>query len=180
MKNLLIMLFAATFLLAACGEKKEMDDMSGEMPQQEETNTSNDSDMADATTEIKEVVIEGNDMMKFNLDNITAEPGQKIKLTLKHVGKMPVQAMGHNWVLLKQDVEISANSDFIMAAIKAGIDNGHIPEAMSDKIIAHTELIGGGEVTSIEFTAPEEPGTYKYVCTFPGHWGQMQGDFVVQ
>lgn len=179
MKNLLIMLFAATFLLAACGEKKEMDDMSNDMPQQEET-TTDDSEMADATSEVKEVVIEGNDMMKFNIKNITAEPGQTIKLTLKHVGKMPVQAMGHNWVLLKKDVEISANSDFIMGAIKAGIDNGHIPQDMTDMIIAHTDLIGGGEQTSIEFTAPEEPGTYKYLCTFPGHWAQMQGDFVVQ
>ena len=29
-------------------------------------------------------------------------------------------------------------------------------------------------------TAPEEPGTYPYLCTFPGHWILMKGEMHVK
>ena len=35
-------------------------------------------------------------------------------------------------------------------------------------IVAHTRLIEGGQSNTITFTAP--PGTYTYLCTFPGHY----------
>ena len=48
-----------------------------------------------------EIVIESNDQMRFNLSEITVQQGQTVVLTLKHVGKLPKAAMGHNWVLLR-------------------------------------------------------------------------------
>mgnify|MGYP000598203567 CR=1 FL=1 len=56
--------------------------------------------------EVAEIVIEGNDQMKFNLDKIEVYAGQKVKLTLKHVGEMPLQSMGHNWTLLAKGVDV--------------------------------------------------------------------------
>ncbi|MFN5664281.1 MAG: plastocyanin/azurin family copper-binding protein [Bacteroidota bacterium] len=32
---------------------------------------------------------------------------------------------------------------------------------------------------TVEFTAPE-PGTYTYICTYPGHWMAMQGTLIVE
>ncbi|MFA7473741.1 MAG: plastocyanin/azurin family copper-binding protein, partial [Spirosomataceae bacterium] len=32
---------------------------------------------------------------------------------------------------------------------------------------------------TIYFVAPTRPGTYQYVCTFPGHHALMQGNMVV-
>src|SRR5690625_312835 len=52
--------------------------------------------------------IEGDDAMKFNLKEIKVKEGQKITLTLHHVGKMGIQVMGHNWVLLKPGVDMMA------------------------------------------------------------------------
>ena len=46
-------------------------------------------------------------------------------------------------------------------------------------MIAHTDLIGGGQVTSIEFDAPDA-GTYEFLCSFPGHSGLMKGKFIVE
>jgi azurin len=40
-------------------------------------------------------------------------------------------------------------------------------------------LIGGGESTTIEFEAPEK-GEYTFLCTFPGHFGLMNGKFIVE
>jgi azurin len=31
----------------------------------------------------------------------------------------------------------------------------------------------GGQI--LRFRAPETPGSYPYVCTFPGHWVIMNG-----
>ena len=47
------------------------------------------------------------------------------------------------------------------------------------RVIANTELLGPGESGDVTFTAPV-PGTYQFVCTFPGHNFTMFGDFTVE
>ena len=51
-----------------------------------------------------------NDAMQFNTAEIKVAAGRTIKLNLKHVGKMPAEMMGHNFVLLAQGTDISAFS----------------------------------------------------------------------
>lgn len=121
-----------------------------------------------------EITIESNDRMQFNMDEIKVEAGQTVVLTLKHVGKLPKAAMGHNWVLLTQGTDIQK---FGAAAAKAA-GNDYIPED-TDDVIVYTELIGGGQETTIEFTAPEK-GTYDFICSFPGHYAMMKGKFIVE
>ena len=121
-----------------------------------------------------EIVIEGNDQMKFNLSEIKVKAGDTVVLTLKHTGNLPATAMGHNWVLLKQGVVVK---DFAMEAMRAR-DTNYVPEGSAD-VIAFTKVIGGGEVTTVEFEAPEA-GTYDFICSFPGHYALMQGKFIVE
>jgi azurin len=122
-----------------------------------------------------ELTIEGNDQMRYNKERMEVYAGQTVKVTLRHVGELPVEAMGHNWVLLNQGTDMES---FAMNAIEAK-DNGYIPAGSEGKVIAHTEMIGGGQETTVEFQAPA-PGTYDFICTFPGHYGFMQGSFVVK
>ncbi|MBO6571143.1 azurin [bacterium] len=126
-----------------------------------------------ATNVATEITVEANDRMQFDTKEISVKTGEKITLTLKHVGKLPKQAMGHNWVLLKEGVVVK---DFAMEAMKAK-DNDYLPKDSKDIIVA-TELLGGGETDTITFEAPAK-GTYTFICTFPGHYGIMQGTFVV-
>ncbi len=121
------------------------------------------------------VTIEGNDQMQFNKKEIRVKAGQKVKLTLKHVGKMDIAVMGHNWALLTQDAEVAKVGN----AAALAKDNDYIPADMTDQIIVHTKMIGGGESVTIEFDAPA-PGTYTFLCTFPGHYALMQGKFIVE
>lgn len=120
------------------------------------------------------VDIEGDDAMKFNLKEIKVKEGQEVTLTLHHVGKMGVQVMGHNWVLLKPGVDMMSFGAEAATADK----NGYIPEGSTDYIV-HTDMIGGGETTTITFTAPEK-GTYDFICSFPGHVALMKGKFIVE
>ncbi len=122
--------------------------------------------------EVVEIVIESTDQMKFDLSEITVPAGSTVKLTLKHVGKLPAAAMGHNWVLLEKDTETAA---FAQAAIQAR-DNDYIP---ADGYIVYTDLLGGGEETTIEFEAPAA-GEYTFICSFPGHYALMNGKFIVE
>ena len=134
------------------------------------------------TSEIKQadannpndVVITSNDLMKYNKSEIKVKAGQKVKITLKHIGKLDKKIMGHNFVLLKKGVDLAA---FGNKAVSFA-DNDYIPEGTED-VIAHTKIIGAGETAVIEFDAPE-PGEYQFLCSFPGHYSMMKGKFIVE
>lgn len=119
------------------------------------------------------LVINSDDNMMFDKSELRVKAGQKVTLTLNHTGKMAKKVMGHNWVLLKKGTKIT---DFANKAIVAK-DNDYITEKHS--IIAYTKLIGGGESTTITFTAPKK-GTYNYICSFPGHSSMMRGVLIVE
>ena len=121
-----------------------------------------------------EIVIESSDQMRFNLSEIIVKQGQIVVLTLKHVGKLPKAAMGHNWVLLRPDTDLAS---FAMSAMKAK-DNEYVP-LEAPEVMVNTILLGGGEKTTIEFEAPA-PGIYSFICSFPGHYALMQGTFIVE
>jgi len=121
-----------------------------------------------------DVVITSNDAMQFNKKEIKVKAGEPVKITLKHIGKMDKNVMGHNFVLLKQGVSLVdfANKAAAFAA------NQYIPKASED-VIAYTKIIGGGETAVIEFDAPAV-GEYEFLCSFPGHSGMMKGKFIVE
>jgi len=120
--------------------------------------------------------IEANDQMQYNLKMIEVQAGESIQLTLANVGKMPVEAMGHNWTLLAKDVDLEA---YAQAAMNFK-DQGYQDPSQADKVLITTKILGPGEEESIAFTAPTEPGPYKFLCTFPGHYGSMQGILFVK
>ena len=121
--------------------------------------------------------IEGNDAMQFNTKTMTVEAGCKtVTVNLKHTGKLPKQAMGHNWILVKTADLTKATA----AAIKAGLGKEYAPG--NDVAIAATKLIGGGESASVKFDASKirKGEDYTYFCGFPGHSGLMKGKLVVK
>lgn len=124
--------------------------------------------------ETAEVTLNSNDAMKFDMSEIRVKEGQTVTLTLHHTGKLPKEAMGHNFVLLNQGVVMA---DFATEAVKAK-DNDYIPNDGKD-VIAHTKTIGGGETATVTFTAPAK-GTYDFLCSFPGHYAMMNGKFIVE
>lgn len=120
------------------------------------------------------VTVESSDQMKYNVSEIKVKSGQTITLTLKHVGKMPIQAMGHNLVILQKGTNVA---EFARNASTAKA-SGYVPTD-SKSVIAATKLIGGGQSSTITFTAPAK-GTYDFICTFPGHFSMMKGKLIVE
>jgi len=118
--------------------------------------------------------VEGNDQMKFDTELIRVKAGEPVELTLKNVGSLPKESMGHNFVVLKPGVDIAT---FGAEAVSA-IDNDYIPKTSLSSIVAHTKLLGPGEEDKISFTL--EAGVYPFLCSFPGHFGVMQGKIVAE
>jgi len=118
--------------------------------------------------------IESTDQMQYSVNELKTGVGT-IKLTLKHTGKMDKAVMGHNLIILKPGTDIAAFTQ--KAALAKATD--YIPESENASIIAHTRLLGGGESDTIEFTI-SEPGTYDFLCSFPGHAALMKGKLVVE
>jgi azurin len=165
LKHLLLAIFSLA--LVACGgeDKKEKDT---------KVKIGNNKVEKKVDNNVSKVVIAADDMMQFDKKEIRVKAGKKVKLTLRHVGKMDVKVMGHNVVILKQGVDIIK---FAAAAVSAK-DNDYVPEGSKD-VIAYTKMIGGGQTTSIEFDAPAA-GEYDFICSFPAHYAMMKGKFIVE
>lgn len=120
-----------------------------------------------------DVEIEGNDAMQFNKQSIAVPASCKqFTVKLKHVGKLPKTAMGHNWVLTKAADAQAAATD----GIGAGVDKAYVKPG-DTRVIAHTKVIGGGETDSVGFdVAKLKAGeSYAWFCSFPGHSSLMKG-----
>ena len=127
--------------------------------------------------QMKTIEMDGTDNMKFTVTEITAEPGQKIHVELTTVSEYPKAAMAHNFVLL----QANADATEVANTSARAVENEYIAPSMTDQIIAYTGMAGGGETVEVTFTAPEEPGEYEYICTFPGHYsGGMKGTLIVK
>ena len=118
------------------------------------------------------VILNSNDQMKFDKKIIKVNSGQEVTLRLNHTGRFPVTSMGHNFVLIKKDVDIN---QYALKAAGAR-NNDYIPDGGNE--IVYTKMLGGDESDTITFNPPE-PGVYTFICTFPGHYMLMMGEFHV-
>jgi len=112
--------------------------------------------------------------MLYDTTSFTVSPGQPVKLILSNP-----DVTQHNLVIGKpgslEELGMAGNE---MAKDPAGLSKGFIPS--SDQILHHTKLLDQGTSETLRFLAPEEPGVYPYLCTFPGHWILMKGEMVVR
>jgi len=123
------------------------------------------------------VEITGGDDMKFSVNEITAKPGETIRIQLKNVGTLPKMAMAHNVVVLKPTTKLT---EFNAAAAQAR-DTNFVPPAMKTEVVAATALAGPGETVETTFKVPAAAGSYPFMCTFPGHFtAGMKGTLVVK
>lgn len=133
------------------------------------------SSAAFAEGKVCKVEITGTDSMQFDKKEIAvAGDCAEVEVTLKHAGKLPVTAMGHNWVLTKAADMAGVASD----GAGASVADSHLKKGDA-RVIAHTKLIGGGETTTVKFpTSKLKKGeAYTFFCSFPGHWSIMKGAF---
>ncbi|MEX0967737.1 MAG: plastocyanin/azurin family copper-binding protein [Bacteroidia bacterium] len=119
------------------------------------------------------VLAQGENMqeMRYDRDTLRVPAKRKIMLTLRN--EATDSFMQHNIVIVRRG---SIEEVSIEGARAAG--TSYVPQN-SRNVVAFSEVIGPGESTTLAFNAPK-PGTYEFVCTYPGHWQAMQGIFIVE
>lgn len=181
-----LFIFALALMVSACGESETQQQAEGT-----ETETASDTRTIDVygIDQMKFVVkekAEGLDVGEsvevkgetyYYLNGITAEAGEELTVKLTTISTLPPTSMSHNFVLLTMDTDAKA---FNTASIKAK-DNDYIAPDLEDQVLQDTGLVGGGETAQVTFNAPEETGSYEYICSFPGHFtAGMRGTLNVE
>lgn len=119
------------------------------------------------TMEIKLLALEAK--MAFDKNTITVPAGKRISLVFENPDLMP-----HNVVIVKPgSVKKVGEAADAMASLKDGFEKNFVP-AMPEVLFA-TPLVNSGKSFRLNFKAPEKPGDYPFICSFPGHWRVMQG-----
>lgn len=117
--------------------------------------------------------IEANDAMQFSAKAINVPASCKqYTLTLKHTGKLPATAMGHNVVISR-----TADLNGVAAdGMGAGVANSYVKPGDA-RAIAHSKVVGGGQSTTVTIpVAKLKAGeSYSFFCSFPGHSSIMKG-----
>ena len=113
------------------------------------------------------------DLLKFNKRKVIIDSScSKFTIYFKHEGEMSAKIFGHNVVVVK-----TMNFDKVKSKIdmKLGEESGYLPDM--PEIIAKTRIVGGGAKTSVTIDATKlsKDSEYMFFCSFPGHYGAMQG-----
>jgi azurin len=163
----------ATMLLISCGQSADNKNNSKESSTAESAETSVPGIEKLAFTD--SVQLQANDNMRFDKELFRVRAGKKISLIFKNTGAKSAASMAHNVVILQSGVDMA---DFADIARNAKTEQ-YVPSSLDSLMIAHTRLVSGGDSDQVEFICPK-PGIYDFICSFPGHWGTMQGKIVAQ
>ena len=113
------------------------------------------------------------EQMLYDKSLLVVEAGKPVQLILNNDDSMP-----HNLaVVAPGSAEEIGQAAEKMPPEPDAEGRSYIPA--SAKVLHSTKMAEPGQQITLAFTAPEEPGDYQYVCTFPGHWRRMVGTLAV-
>lgn len=99
---------------------------------------------------------------------------KEVTFNLKHTGKLPAAAMGHNIVLAKKADVDAVSKD----GVKAGAKGDYVKKD-DKRVIAHTKLIGGGQSVTLKVDAAKiNSGDVEAFCSYPAHHTFMKANVV--
>jgi azurin len=110
--------------------------------------------------------------MRYDTTEFEVKVGQKVKLIFENDDEMP-----HNLCLFTPGTDVIAAANKQMDKPEEALKRNWIPE--DPRLWIHSKLVNPHEHDELNFTAPDKPGVYPYVCTFPGHAAIMQGKMTV-
>jgi azurin len=114
------------------------------------------------------------EQMRYDTPRIVVEAGKAFEIILENADFMP-----HNLAVVRPGTrEKVANLAAVMKPEELD-SRGRAYMPNTQDILAATKLLEAGQRARLSLTAPEEAGTYEYVCTYPNHWMVMWGQLIV-
>lgn len=105
--------------------------------------------------------------LEFDLGAFDVPAGARVKLVFTNSDDML-----HNFVLTAPGTVDAVAKEALELGL-AGPEMHYVPENAA--VLYHTKLLQPETAETIYFEAPSEPGSYPFVCTFPGHAVSMRG-----
>ncbi len=120
------------------------------------------------------ITIETGSNLTFATRLIRVRAGEPIALTLSNPDVVP-----HNWALTKPGAleRVGELANRLIADPEAVVRH-YIPE--TPDVLVYTDVVLPLDRFTVYFRAPQQPGRYPYLCTFPGHWKVMNGELLVE
>jgi azurin len=113
------------------------------------------------------------EQMRYDVTQLVAEAGKPFELIFENPDIMP-----HNLVIVTPGArEEIGNAAMTLGTTPDSAGRLYVPK--SEKVLAATKMLEPGQRERLRVTAPKTPGTYEFVCTFPGHWVIMWGKLIV-
>lgn len=106
--------------------------------------------------------------MRYDVSELTISPGADVKIIFENPDDMP-----HNMVFFQPGTDVVAVSNKQMEKPEEALKRNWLPE--DPRLWLHSKSLNPKEKEEIVFKAPDKPGIYPFVCTFPGHAVTMQG-----
>lgn len=117
------------------------------------------------------VSIEATEGMQYDMVRFRVNPGSRVTITLTNASDM-----SHNLVITEPGARLEVVKAGLALAEK-GPQMNYIPK--TGAVLWSIPVVPPGQNKSLTFTAPEKPGVYPYVCTYPGHGIVMFGAMYV-
>ena len=122
----------------------------------------------------RRITIETGSNLSYQTRSFRVRPGEEIELTLANPDVVP-----HNWALVKPGTlrRVGELANRLISDPEAAVRH-YIPQ--TEDVLSYTDVVLPRGKFTIWFRAPEQPGNYPYLCTFPGHWLVMNGEMIVE
>ena len=122
----------------------------------------------------RKITVKTGTNLSYQTRIVRAQPGEPIEFTLANPDVVP-----HNWALVKPGTlrRVGQLANRLVSDPEAALRH-YVPR--SSDVLAYTNVVFSGESFTIFFRAPEQPGRYPFLCTFPGHWLVMNGTLLVE
>lgn len=109
--------------------------------------------------------------MKYDT-KVLRVPANK-EITIELVNQSTDASMPHNLVVIQKGTA----DDVGQGGLQYKENNYVNPD--DENVIANTPVAQMGETVYVTFTTPAA-GDYDFICSYPGHWGLMNGRFVTR
>jgi len=112
--------------------------------------------------------------LQYEPRQLRVPPGARVSLAFRNGDP----SMPHNVAIVKAaDIDEFGEHSMQLASNPRAIATHYVPNEPGE--ICFSPILQPGDQYTLFFEAPKEPGEYRLVCTYPGHWRVMQASLYV-
>jgi putative heme-binding domain-containing protein len=112
--------------------------------------------------------------LQFEPRVLRVVPGARVSLAFRNGDP----GMPHNVAVVRADaIDEFGERSMQLASNPRAIATHYVPD--DPRELCFSPILQPGDSYTLYFEAPKEPGEYRLVCTYPGHWRVMQGSLFV-